>query len=167
MTETMRGMQTPGNIQFESDWADSKLRNCEMMWIYLLGNDTLYYEKNGRGKGGCFGSTVEPAVSKVVHGTTDDKRSLVQDWQSYVTQFDGTTLFHRKHVKDGINDTTKQHKTIVVFTTVVAITASGLCQPRQTTNVGVFLQQCSKQQQRRNLKTAREQNQVSTNHKQS
>jgi FtsZ-interacting cell division protein ZipA len=56
-------------------------------------------------------------------------------------------------VKDGINDTTEKYKTIVVFTTVVAVTASGLFQPRQTTNVGVFLQQCSKQQQRRNLDT--------------
>jgi hypothetical protein len=56
-------------------------------------------------------------------------------------------------VKDGINDTTETYKTIVVFTTVVAVTASGLFQPRQTTNVGVFLQQCSKQQQRRNLDT--------------
>lgn len=42
MTETLRGMQTPGNIQFESDWAGSKLRICGMMWIYLLGNCTLY-----------------------------------------------------------------------------------------------------------------------------
>ncbi len=38
--------------------------------------DEVGVQRHGRGIGS---STVEPAVSKVVHGTTDDKRCLVQD----------------------------------------------------------------------------------------
>ena len=41
-------MQTPWSIQFESDWAGSKLRNSGMMWNYLLRNRIKYSRKIDR-----------------------------------------------------------------------------------------------------------------------